>query len=171
MITPAKKKADDEPDLKKTLVTVWESDDGATVEVNTGRKKPKADGDQSVQASLPDTTGGSAEVDGSETDVDLAAAVALVSASNGNAAGLLKALTGQLTATKAEIVSLKGERTALLALVNTAMEGTAKLIARIGELPAGRKTVEYPEIQKDFVDLQDIYSEDVIKLIRKNNRS
>lgn len=159
-------KAEPVPEVRKTKVTVWEDDDGKTIQVDTGRSKPKDSGDQSVQDSLsPDTTGGQSEPEAEKPE--MTAELALVATLGGNVPGVIKALLGTITAQKAELAQRDADAVALMAVVTKTMEGTAEIIRRVGELPAGRKTVEFPEIKADFSDLGNIYDEEVRRLMRR----
>jgi hypothetical protein len=168
-------KAESKPALEKSKVSIWENPDGSkVVEVDTGRSKPKADGeDQSAQASLmPDTTGGRGDAEGgSEDDSDLRAAEALVSKSHSDAGILLQKVIGQLNAVKSEAESLRKERDAAIEIAKRTMDGTREILKRVGELPVGRKAAGFGGIADEFDDLSSIYDADVRKHLTPAKRS
>lgn len=151
-----------DPAVKKTVVSVWEdAGTGHIIEVNTGRKAP---GSQSAQADGSETAGGSTEGKKPKKKDASAEAMLLATESLGGSRALLTALQAQLTAARTEIGSLTSERNAAIELAKKAMESTQELIARIGEIPMGRKT-GFVAVQKDFTDLQAIYNDDVRRLM------
>lgn len=155
------------PLAKSHKVTIWEDGDGnRTTEVNIGRKAPSSNDDQSVQDSLsPDTTGG--QVVDTGGDEVISAAKALVKASNDTAGTVLKAVLGQLEASKASELLMKSERDLAIKVAKQAMDGTRIILERVAMLPAGRKTTDFVAIKDDFGDLSssltEIYDEDVRK--------
>jgi hypothetical protein len=87
---------------------------------------------------------------------------------------LVKALTGQLGAARAENVSLTAQRDAALELGQTILDGTKSIVARVERLPVGRKTqagiFESPELRKATADLDSlsgIYDADVMHILKK----
>lgn len=175
-------KAEPEPEITKAhKITVWEDPDGGRVtEVHVGRSKPKAeDGDHSVQDSLePETTGGLTGdgTEGETTSIQLSDAATnaellkLVKEASGNSERIVKALLGQLMASRADLIASKEREQILLRLLKGMSDGTQSILERVGRLPAGRKTVEFPQIKEDFDGLSDIYAADVRKLMTKGRR-
>lgn len=158
-------------ETKKTRVTVWDSD--KVVEVDTGRSKPKGDGTQSAQDDTPETAGGqsgsSAEtkksISAEETaDPDVGEAIILAKGTLENSGTLIKALVGQLQASRGEVARLRSERSEVLGVAKQAIDGVNLLIRRLGETPVGRKT-QFAEIKDDFDTTKDIYDESVRKMI------
>lgn len=153
--------------LDKTRVSVWKDDE--TIEIDTGRSRPKAAGDLTSQAE-PEDEGGptSPEADVVKSGED-------VIATDASPDLMVKALSGQLQATKAENVDLRKERDAALEFARSTIEGTRAIIDRLGELPVGRKTQSGtfadPELRKADETLDrlagGIYDADVIKMLKK----
>jgi hypothetical protein len=159
---------DDPPeDLEKTRVSVWKDDE--VIEIDTGRKKPKAEEDPTPQdAVAPENEGG---LEGTGDVVK--AGDDLVNLTGESSDPMVKALTGQLQASRAENVELRKERDAALEVARQAVEGARTIVARLGELPVGRKTTDGryvdPELRKaeDAIDdLSGIYDADVIKMLK-----
>lgn len=161
--------------MKKTRVTVWDSD--KVVEVDTGRSKPKGDGTQSAQDDTPDTAGGqsgstaeakksiSTEGDADpDGDVPVGEALHLAKGTLENSGTLIKALAGQLQASRGEVARLRKERGEVLGVAKQAIDGVNGLLKRLGETPIGRKT-QFAEIKDDFDSTKDIYDESVRKMI------
>jgi hypothetical protein len=161
---------EDDPieDLEKTRVSVWKDDE--VIEIDTGRKKPKADEDPTPQvADAPENEGGLEGVGGVVKAGD-----ELVNLTGEAPDPMVKALMGQLQASRAENVELRRERDAALEVAQKAVEGARTIVARLGELPVGRKTTDGryadPELRKaeDAIDsLTGIYDADVIKMLKK----
>lgn len=154
--------------LDKSRVTVWDGD--KVVEVDTGRSKPKGDGNQSAQDSdAPETAGGST-AEGSVTkgleDEEIAIkAVAATTLKTSHQ--IIASLSAQLQASRAETEDARQDVVAAAAIATKALEGTAKILAQLSDTPMGRKT-GYVEAEKSFSALRDdIYAPDVQKLLMK----
>jgi hypothetical protein len=158
------------PDLIATRVTVWENDDGRTIEVDTGRAKSKSEDVQSAQASGSDTAGGLVGDSGADLaliDGETDEALKLASQTVNDATGIVKAMHGQMVAAKADAVSARKERDAAIEIARKTLAGTSEIIEKIGDLPAGRKTGGAAVVRSDFDALKDIYGDDVRNLMTK----
>jgi hypothetical protein len=152
-----------QPDATLSRVTVWDGD--KVVEVDTGRSKPKSDGDQSAQAE-PDTAGGSSAAGDVTKDVGDVALVAADTTLQSSRA-VIASLTGQLAASRAETDEVREDLAAAIELARKAMEGTQTILETLQATPMGRKT-GFVEAVKSFDKLRDdIYDPDVIKLLKK----
>lgn len=153
-------------DALKTRVSVWDGD--KVIEVDTGRSKPKGDGDQSAQTESDDAGGPTAstgEVTKSgEDEIALGGAVEVTLT---NSRQVIASLSAQLTASRAETEEVREELRAATNLAKQAIDGTAAVIAQLSALPVGRKT-GFVAAQKQFTELrQDIYDPEVQKLLTK----
>jgi len=153
-------------DLEKTRVSVWkDSEGGEVVEVDTGRSRPKADEDLTPQA-IPENGGDPTSIEAGEVVKSLA-----------SDAGdpLVKALTGQLNASRAENAELVKERDVALEIAKRSIDGTRAIVSKLAELPVGRKTQDGrfadPDLQKADETLDrlagGVYDADVIKMLKK----
>jgi prohead serine protease len=140
---------------QKTRVTVWDGD--KTVEVDTGRSKPK---DQSAQdGDAPETAGGSGTTKSDDPE-DLPIKAALETGDR-----LVRSLQGQLLASRTENDTLREERDAAIAIANKALEGTQEIIKKISDMPVGRRAV-YKDVSEDFAAFRDdLYDADVKKIL------
>jgi len=143
-------------DNVKTRVTVWDGD--KTVEVDTGRSKPK---DQSAQGDddAPENANGSGTTKSGDPD-ELAIKSALEVGDR-----LVLSLKAQLDASRAENDTLREERDAAIVIATKALEGTQEIIKKISEMPVGRRAV-YSDVSEDFVAFRDdLYDADVRKML------
>jgi len=152
------------PSITASRVTVWDGD--KVVEVDTGRSKPKGDGNQSVQAEEPETTGGStAEGDVTKGNDEVALTVADTALQGSRT--VIASLTAQLTAARAETDEVREDLAAAVELARKAVEGTATILEQLSKTPMGRKT-GYIDANKSFSKLRDdIYGPDVQQLLTK----
>ena len=144
---------------QKTKVTVWDGD--KTVEVDTGRSKPK---DSSAQADDgPENAGSSGTTKSGDLEVERALVASLETSDS-----LTKALRAQLVAARADNDTLREERDAAVKLAEATLEGSQALLQKISELPMGRRAVVAEEVTEDFTKFRDdIYGADVMKLLKK----
>ena len=173
--TPATIQADADPDATKTRVTVWEEEAGATIEVDTGRKRAQSNGDHSAQGEGSETAGGSAS---SKTAVPELEAGADVEAPVTDPV-TVKALMGQIQAARGEtdvvrkdfelrIKALEGQRDEAVRLAASVIDETGKVLDKLAKTPIGRKT-GYVEATAEFEDLKHIYGEDVRHIMTKGS--
>jgi hypothetical protein len=149
--------------VEKSKISIWETDEGKTVEIDTGRSKPKADDSQSEQAK-PDTSGGStsgAKAKSGDVTVITAAKSAL-----DNSGSLVTSLVAQLRASRTENADLKEQIKQLTEISTSAIRNATAYIERVGQLPAGRQT-GYIEAKAEMTDLASVYGDDVRAILRK----
>jgi phage head maturation protease len=151
----------------KTRVTVWDND--KVVEIDTGRSKPKSDGDQSAQAE-PENAGGPTALEATtkagDDEIVLNGAVEVTLQ---NSRQMIANLSAQLKASRAETDEVRQELAAVMEVARKAVDGTAAIIAQLSELPVGRKA-GFVEAEKSFTTLrEDIYGPDVQKLLMKGS--
>lgn len=144
---------------QKTKVTVWDGD--KTVEVDTGRSKPK---DSSAQADDGSENAGSSGTTKSEDPEMERLLVASLETSD----SLTKALRGQLLAARAENDTLREERDAALKLAEMTLTQSQALIEKVSEMPTGRRAIIAETVAEDFTKFrEDLYSADVLKQLKK----
>lgn len=149
--------------VEKSKVSIWETDEGKTIEIDTGRSKPKADDSHSEQAS-PESSGGStsgAKAKSGDVTVITAAKSAL-----DNSSSIVTALSAQLKASRLENVGLREQLKQLTEVSTSAIRNATAYIERVGQLPAGRQT-GYIEAQAEMTDLASVYGDDVRAILRK----
>lgn len=153
---------DEELEVEKTKVSIWETEDGKTLEIDTGRNKPKADDSQSAQGEGSGTAGGSTGGKGTKSE-DL---TGLATAALDHSSSIIRSLTAQLAAARAENAELKAERSELVRVSKSTIENASRYIDEIGNLPAGRVT-GYAPIKEAAHQLAGVYGEDVLNIIKK----
>lgn len=149
--------------VEKSKVSIWETDEGKTIEIDTGRSKPKADDSQSDQTKS-DTSGGSTS--GSKAKSGDVTVVTAAKAALDNSGSIVKALSAQLQASRLENSSLKEQLKQLTEISTSAIQNASAYIERVGQLPAGRQTA-YVEAQAEMTDLASVYGDDVRAILRK----
>lgn len=152
--------------VAKSRVTIWESEDGKVVEVNTGRTS-KSDSSQSAQDEPPDTAGGSTGEGGSTKDVGDLTVLAAGTKALDNAGSIIKSLSAQLKAARTENTDLREQNRQLVEVSTSTIKNAGEYIRRVGLLPAGRET-GYAAIKDGMGEVADVYGEDVKKILRKS---